>query len=175
MLTEDGLDLDAEDLLAAAVDHVLDPVEKVNVAVGVDRRDVACVQPSLADRRRRLAGPAPVARDDLRPRETELAGLIPRARVAGLGADRLAGRHRHRRGPIVWTRRNASSSGVAVATDDVSVRPYAFWKRAAGAHSCSVRTISGAIGRCGSELAQAAYPEQGVEPLDAGRLVGPET
>src|SRR6266542_2505437 len=50
MAVQDGLDLLGIDVLAAADDHVLDPVDDPQVAVGVEDADVAGVQPAVAER-----------------------------------------------------------------------------------------------------------------------------
>ncbi len=43
-----ALDLDRRDVLAAADDHVLDPIANLDVAVRVDDRGVAAVEPAAA-------------------------------------------------------------------------------------------------------------------------------
>ena len=48
------LDLDRVDVLAAGDDHVLDPVDEVDVAVGVEVALVAGVVPAVAERSRGL-------------------------------------------------------------------------------------------------------------------------
>ena len=54
VLGDDALDLDRRDVLAAAADHVLAPVDEVEVAVGAAPDDVAGVEPA--------AGPGLVGR-----------------------------------------------------------------------------------------------------------------
>ena len=49
------LEVDRADPLAARLDHVLAAVGDLQVAVGVDRRDVAGVEPAVRRRPRRLA------------------------------------------------------------------------------------------------------------------------
>ena len=51
MLVEDALDLDRRDVLAAPPDHVLAPVDEVEVALGAAPDDVAGVEPAVGPRR----------------------------------------------------------------------------------------------------------------------------
>ena len=53
MLDEHVLDLDAVHVLAAADDHVLGPVDEVQVAVVVEVADVAAAEPAAGQRSRR--------------------------------------------------------------------------------------------------------------------------
>ena len=48
MAQQRRLDLDRRDVLAAADDHVLEPVADLDVAVGMDDRGVAGVEPAVA-------------------------------------------------------------------------------------------------------------------------------
>ena len=76
MLVQDALDLDRRDVLAAAPDHVLAPVDEVEVAVGAAPHDVAGVEPA--------AGPGLLGRRIvLQVAEEEVArGSAPAARTS---------------------------------------------------------------------------------------------
>ena len=55
VLVERGFDLGRVDVLAAADDDVLQPVDDVEVAVGVEAAEVAGVEPAVGERLGRLA------------------------------------------------------------------------------------------------------------------------
>src|SRR5581483_6487482 len=75
VLEEHALDLDAVDVLAAADEHVLGPVDDVDEALVVEAGDVAAVQPAVSERLGRGLGLVPVALDDVRSADPELADL----------------------------------------------------------------------------------------------------
>jgi hypothetical protein len=83
------LHLDAVDVLAAPVDHVLDPVKHVDQAFGADAAHIPGVQPAFGEPLRRGLGVVPVAVADALPSDQDLAR-------AGPGVDRDLG---VRRGP----------------------------------------------------------------------------
>src|SRR2546426_354083 len=73
VLVQHALDLGARDVLAARHDHVLEPVDDVEVAVFVDDADVAGVEPAARERGASRVGVAPVALEHLRPAQYDLA------------------------------------------------------------------------------------------------------
>src|SRR2546430_10787814 len=87
------LDLARIDVLAPADDHVLDPADDVDVAVGVHRREVARVHPpGGVDRLTCRVFVVPVAAHDDVPAAAELAGRVARndrarARIDDLDLD----------------------------------------------------------------------------------------
>ena len=88
MLGEDPLDLGAVDVLAAADDHVLEPVLDVDVAVGVDLAEVAGAEPAvLGDHLRGRLGLAEEALHQLRRTEPQLAVLAGRDVLEGARVD----------------------------------------------------------------------------------------
>jgi hypothetical protein len=58
VLVQQLLDLGNRHLLAAAVDHILDPAGDPQIAVSVDRRQVARAVPAVGGQRRRGLGRA---------------------------------------------------------------------------------------------------------------------
>src|SRR5205807_268193 len=70
---QDVLDLDAVDLLPAAVDHVLGAVDDVHEALAVDAGKVAAVEPAVDERLRGGLGLVPVARDHVGAADEQLA------------------------------------------------------------------------------------------------------
>ena len=90
VIVEHGFDLGAVHVLAAADDDVLDAVDDVHEAVGVDVPDVARVEPAVVERRPRRRLVVPVALDHLRRSEAELADLAD--------AEHVRRRHRRRAG-----------------------------------------------------------------------------
>ena len=85
MLRERLLDLDRIDVLAAADDHVLDPVGEEKVALLVNVAAVAGAEPAVRrQRRRRLVRPVEVARRHVRRPQPHLADL-PRSELATVG------------------------------------------------------------------------------------------
>ena len=98
VLVEHALDLGAGDVLAAGHDHVLEPIDDVEVAVVVHHADVAGVEPAAGERRARRVGIAPVALEHLRSAQHDFAAFTgaaptrrarPRCRARGTGtADR---------------------------------------------------------------------------------------
>ncbi len=100
MLIQHLLDLARPDLEPGRDDHVLRAVDEVEPAVLVHEPDVAGLQPGSRQRLRRLLGLLPVAGNDLRPGDDELADLARPRFVAGVGdhfdvrvADGHADRH----------------------------------------------------------------------------------
>src|SRR5699024_7245178 len=79
--SDDRLDLLRVEVLTAADDHVLDPVDDGEVAVLVEGSDVAGVEPSVDDRLGGLLGPVEIAAHDGGAGDEDLAGfaggLIP--------------------------------------------------------------------------------------------------
>src|SRR5258707_400726 len=73
MMAEDVLDLDAIDLVAGAIDHVLLAVEDAEISVRVDGADVAGAPIATGEARARRLGVVPVAGDHHGPRDPELA------------------------------------------------------------------------------------------------------
>ena len=65
VLVDGGLDLGAVHVLAAAQDHVLDPVLDVDEALVVEAAEVAGAQPAVDDRLGGGLGPVPVAADEV--------------------------------------------------------------------------------------------------------------
>ena len=72
MLVQELLHLGGPDLEARAVDHVLDPVDDEDVPVLVHLAHVAGMEPSPANRRPGVVGPAPVAEHHARPLDRDL-------------------------------------------------------------------------------------------------------
>ena len=87
MLVQRGLDLRAVDVLAGAQDHVLRPVLDVDESFGIDAADVAAAEPAVDDHFRRRFGLVPVAADQVRSLEPDLARFTGRERAAFLVAD----------------------------------------------------------------------------------------
>src|SRR4051794_27425863 len=75
MLVEDLLDLARIDVVAGADDHVLLAVDDEEVPVLVDLRQVAAVEPAVADRLARGIGPVPIALHHVVPADDDLADL----------------------------------------------------------------------------------------------------
>ncbi len=73
MGVEDVLDLLRVDVLTTADDHVLDPVDEDEVAVGVEVADVAGVQPAILEGAGRLFGLVEVAAHDVGAADDHLA------------------------------------------------------------------------------------------------------
>ncbi len=88
VLVEDALDLERRDVLAAAPDHVLAPVDEVEVAFGRAADDVAGVEPVVGPRLGgrlvvlQVAGEEVLARVRAGGADEQLAGNVDR----GLGA-----------------------------------------------------------------------------------------
>src|SRR6266567_275555 len=61
ILVEDVLDLNRGDVLTPGDDHVFGAVDDVDIAVGIDRSEVARVEPAIADRLGGLLRLLPVA------------------------------------------------------------------------------------------------------------------
>ena len=113
VLEQGGFDLDAVDVLAAADDHVLGPVDDVDEALVVDAGDVARVQPAVGDRRRRRLRLVPVALDDVGTLDPQLADLARRQQAGRRGrrpARRRPGPARRRCRACAGSRRRRSSS-----------------------------------------------------------------
>ena len=87
VLVEHALDLGAGDVLTAGHDHVLEPVDDVEVAVVVLHADVAGVEPAAGERRARRVGIAPVALEHLRAAQHDLAAFTRGHRRAVLVPD----------------------------------------------------------------------------------------
>ena len=81
MLVERVLDLARVDAVAAAQDHVLDAVDEVQIAVGVEVADVAGAEPAVGERLARRLGVAPVAAHHPGRDQLHLAGLARRHRL----------------------------------------------------------------------------------------------
>ena len=73
MEVEDLIDVPRIDVEAAGDDHVLLPVDDVEVTVLVHRGDIARVAPAVAERFGRLVRPVLVAQHDLGPLDDQLA------------------------------------------------------------------------------------------------------
>ena len=86
MPEQDVLDLGRIDVLAAGDQHVLGAVDDRDEAVGVDRGDVAGVQPAVDDRLGGRLGPVPVAEHHVGPRHQDLA-VLARIAVGAVLAD----------------------------------------------------------------------------------------
>src|SRR5919112_588791 len=97
VLEEDLFDLARVDVVAGGHDHVLLPVDDVEVAALVHLRDVARVEPAVPQRLCRLIGHAPVALHDLRAPDDQLPRLadghlvLPRLSVYYSGVGRRDG------------------------------------------------------------------------------------
>ena len=90
MLVDERLDLERRDVLAAAADGVLDAVDEVVVAVGVDREPVTGVEPAVAPRGGAGLGHAVVPAVDhprLARTHDELADLVGTERLVVLVDD----------------------------------------------------------------------------------------
>ncbi|HET8607657.1 MAG TPA: hypothetical protein VFL66_11605 [Gaiellaceae bacterium] len=112
------LDLAREDVVAAADDQLLQPVDEVEVAVAVEAADVAGAQPAVRGERRGARGRVlPVARDHRGPAELHLAELAEPHLAA-------AERHPDRAGPPLLAlhvrRRDPGELGQAVALVDLA-------------------------------------------------------
>ena len=86
MAVQHVLDLGAVHVLAAAHDHVLRPVDEVDVALVVQVAEVARVVPAVDERGRGLLGLVPVAGHHVVASDAHLADLAERHLVA-VGAD----------------------------------------------------------------------------------------
>src|ERR1700733_1800752 len=82
MLVERILDFDAVDVFAAADQHVLGAIEDVTETLGVETGDIAGAQPAIDERFRGGLWILPVAADDARALDHELAHAARRHRVA---------------------------------------------------------------------------------------------
>ena len=99
---EGVLDLGAVDVLAAGDDHVLGPVDEVQVAVGVEVADVAGAVPLAVEHGLgRLLGLVPVPGHHVRALDHDLADLAGR-RPAARRRRRCAGRRRAPAGRSSW-------------------------------------------------------------------------
>src|SRR5207302_1321397 len=78
VLVERSLDLERRDVLAAADDHVLEAVDDVEEALLVEDADVARIEPAVAECAPCRLRILPVAREDLRAADDDLAGLAGR-------------------------------------------------------------------------------------------------
>ena len=86
-LVDDDLDLPGIDVLAAADDHVLGPVDQDQVAIFVEVTDVAGVQPAVDEGLRGLLRPVQVATHHVVALDDNLAGLTVGDRAACLVDD----------------------------------------------------------------------------------------
>ena len=86
-LVDDDLDFPGIDVLAAADDHVLGPVDQDQVAVVVEVTDVAGVQPAVDDGLRGLLRSVQVATHHVVALDDNLAGLTVGDRAARLVDD----------------------------------------------------------------------------------------
>src|SRR3954470_13931018 len=93
MLEQRLFDVTRVDVDAAADDEVLDSVDDVEEAVGVEVADVTRVQPSAAQCVRRLVGRMPVTGHQVGTADADLAVLTRR----GVGAVGLLDEHLDRR------------------------------------------------------------------------------
>ena len=82
------LDLDRVDVLAAGHDHVLDPIDQVEIAVLVEVAGVAGVVPAAAERLLGRVLLVPVLDHVVAAARADLAVLSRRQQVAGLVLDR---------------------------------------------------------------------------------------
>src|SRR5436190_18185395 len=78
VLVEDALDLRSCDVLATGNDHVLEPIDDVQVAVVVAPADVAGVEPPAFERGGRRVRVAPVSLEHLGAAEDDFAALARR-------------------------------------------------------------------------------------------------
>ena len=122
VLVEHPLDLGAGDVLAAGDDHVLEPIDDVDVAVVVLHADVAGVEPAAGERRRRGLGIAPVALEHLRAAEDDLAPLARRAADAPCSSQMSSSRYWQGR-PTLPSLVTVLSRSRKVSPDTVSVSP----------------------------------------------------
>ena len=139
------LDIPRIDVDAAADDQVLEPVDDVEVAVGVEPADVAGVQPAAAHRVRRLGVGVPVAghqrpgpgrrsRRPHRPMPAPPSARSIRTSTPGAGLPTLPART----SPSGEAEIRAAALGAAVALGELDQRQPAFelrrGSRAAAAH-----------------------------------------
>ena len=95
VLGQGVLDLDRVHVLGAGDDHVLEPVDHVEVAVRVGVRAVTGAVPAVDERRLGLLRAVPVAQHHVRAADPELADLPrPQRRVRGIANLDLDARHR---------------------------------------------------------------------------------
>ena len=139
MREQEGLDLRGGHVLAAHLEHVLEPAHEREPALVVEPAEVAGVEPALGvDRERRLLGILVIADEAGRAAHEDLAGRVGWQVLAGLGVDdpelrarRTGGRsssgaaragrsygrsRRSRRIPCSRTRRPASRTAAAPAS-----------------------------------------------------------
>jgi hypothetical protein len=87
MLIQHFLDLARPDLEPRGDDHVLGTIDEIKPACLVPEPDVAGAQLAVAQRLGRLLRLLPVARNDLRAGDHQLANLAGPGVVAGIGDD----------------------------------------------------------------------------------------
>src|SRR5581483_6916698 len=121
MLEQAPLDLGGENVLAAALDHLLRAPGDVEEALVVERREVAGVEPAAAERVRGLLGHATVAEHVVLAPADDLAGLAD-ADVAVVRSTRRTSTLSAGRPTDVDFRR--TSRGRSAATGPASVWPY---------------------------------------------------
>ena len=85
VLVERSLDLGGVDVLAAADDDVLQPVDHVQVAVVVEPAEIAGVEPAVGEGLGGLLRQVEVPADDRRALQPDLADLARRQRLAVVG------------------------------------------------------------------------------------------
>jgi hypothetical protein len=75
VLVQDALDLGARGVLTAGHEHVLEPIDDVEVAVVIHHAEVAGVEPAAVERRPRCVRIPPVALEHLRSAQDDLAAF----------------------------------------------------------------------------------------------------
>jgi len=118
------------DVLATADDHVLDPVDDPQVAVGVEDADITGVQPAVAERVGGRLGPVQVALHHVRPLDHDLATLLRRHQRAVRRHDphALPGQGHTDRSGLAYAvdrigRRRAGALRQSVALDQADPEP----------------------------------------------------
>ena len=93
VLVEGGLDLGGVDVLTAADDDVLQPVDDVEEAFVIEPAEVAGEEPAVAEGSGRGLGVVEVAPHDSGPSQPDLADIAAR-RLVAVGVDDLHLHHR---------------------------------------------------------------------------------
>src|SRR3984957_7771335 len=111
VLEEGSLHLDAVDVLPAADDHVLGPVDDVHEPLVVDAGHIAGVEPAAGERSGGVLVPVPVAADHVGPLDPQLPGPVGIGGLVGrrLGPPVVVGDH----GDIAHRNRGTDTVGLA--------------------------------------------------------------
>ena len=87
MGVEDLLDLAREELLAAAVDHLLEAADDAQASVGVDHAEIAAAEPAVGQKRFRIGGRIVVIAEMHRGAIAADLALLARRHVVAVGVD----------------------------------------------------------------------------------------